>query len=977
MARAWHAWRARGYGAKPKARAPSIVALPAALGRSKPSIPRPAMTRVEKQSAFPRGPHPPASVSFFDEDPAWDAVVAAETQASNENTPNDARDGAALAMSDDFVASQPLEYERSIAVFVCLAVAAVVLSVPFGFVRWNLSTLAPLVWWQLGLSTALGTAAAGPLVYACTLPAIRSRVNFPVMARASFGVRGAKIADAGRGILGLVLFTLVTLAGGEALLGAASALANNGVLYDGVFADPDSLLGLFERLVAYLAFWGVQCAALVLARPDKRLMWCARGGSALVAFHFCRAAAAGFREALALDLPLASLPREFWTHAMLTAGVWFTLAAILPDYARKCVNERGYLKAQAFWLPVLAGCASVAALGVVGESSPIACLLTVTAACLVTNATTTSVGAVATVRAWRPQGARRAAFSVAASALIAAPLAPTWQQVIASASWAAGIGSLLVAPAIGVVLAEYWVTSKRRIDAEALYRRSDAEGRYWYQGGVGARAVAAAAVGAAPNLYALASGVASSLASTGQARLNLYIVNSEYSSLVGMALAAVTYLASYAAFPAIPRWLESAQPLQQFTMCLEQTAALALATVAFVASIPRKAATKYVEVQAERKARAEATAEAEAKAERVSDLLAPKARDPEMDVKISRAMRTVDAGSIGRKVQARLDAQEAEERKKLDEVMKKPDVVQAKKEMDKARKEATDAVAQYEEATKMSFGADRDLALKEARRLVEASYQLKVKCEMHFESLVYKYMDKIIRDADAPPAEKERAMVAAVNTIKAEARAAAEAAKEALKEAAEAAKKRREEEEERKREFEAEMKKAKEAEAKAKAEAAAKAKAEAEAKAKAEAEAKAKADAAAAKKAEEERKKNQAEVEAKARARAEAAEKAKAEAAAKAKAEEEEAAKREAENVAKMRAERDAAKAEAAKAAEELAAKLASAPPTDPELPDASAATAMATGGETNGALGVLVLLAAVMVFVVAALMGGSDGFNV
>ena len=78
-----------------------------------------------------------------------------------------------------------------------------------------------------------------------------------------------------------------------------------------------------------------------------------------------------------------------------------------------------------------------------------------------------------------------------------------------------------------------------------------------------------------------------------------------------------------------------------------------------------------------------------------------------------------------------------------------------------------------------------------------------------------------------------------------------------------------------------------------------------------------------------------------------------------------------------MRAEQDAAKAEAAKAAEELAEKLASAPPTDPELPDASAATAMATGGETNGALGVLVLLAAVMVFVVAALMGGSDGFNV
>ena len=112
-------------------------------------------------------------------------------------------------------------------------------------------------------------------------------------------------------------------------------------------------------------------------------------------------------------------------------------------------------------------------------------------------------------------------------------------------------------------------------------------------------------------------------------------------------------------------------------------------------------------------------------------------------------------------------------------------------------------MAQYEEATKMSFGADRDLALKEARRLVEASYQLKVKCEMRFESLVYKHGQDHTRRGRSP-AEKERAMVAAVNAIKAEARAAAEAA-EALKEAAEAAKsgaRRRE----RKREFEAEMK---------------------------------------------------------------------------------------------------------------------------------------------------------------------------
>jgi hypothetical protein len=42
---------------------------------------------------------------------------------------------------------------------------------------------------------------------------------------------------------------------------------------------------------------------------------------------------------------LAEIPAEFWHHAALTTGVWFTLSALLPDYARRAVNHRGYLKA--------------------------------------------------------------------------------------------------------------------------------------------------------------------------------------------------------------------------------------------------------------------------------------------------------------------------------------------------------------------------------------------------------------------------------------------------------------------------------------------------------------------------------------------------------------------------------------------------------------------------------------------------------
>ena len=151
------------------------------------------------------------------EDERWNEVVD-EANANGEE-----EDGASLAMSSDFANGEPVEYDRSFAVWICMAVSAVVYSVPFGFVRWNLSSLAPLVWWQLGLSTAVGTMLAMPLIAAITYPAAKAGVNFPIFARAAFGVRGAFIADAGRGVLGFFLFTLITLAGGEALLSLLSA----------------------------------------------------------------------------------------------------------------------------------------------------------------------------------------------------------------------------------------------------------------------------------------------------------------------------------------------------------------------------------------------------------------------------------------------------------------------------------------------------------------------------------------------------------------------------------------------------------------------------------------------------------------------------------------------------------------------------------------------------------------------------------
>ena len=147
-------------------------------------------------------------------------------------------------------------------------------------------------------------------------------------------------------------------------------------------------------------------------------------------------------------------------------------------------------------------------------------------------------------------------------ALAAAPLALTWQQVIAASSWAVGIGSLLVAPTIGVMLADFWVTKSRSIDFPQLFKvpprtgprirsgreRDDA---YWYQGGVHRRAVASILIGAAPNLISLFSGLSMMLQTTGQMKPEPVRRELRVLLLVGAAIAAAVYLLSFALGPAV------------------------------------------------------------------------------------------------------------------------------------------------------------------------------------------------------------------------------------------------------------------------------------------------------------------------------------------------------------------------------------------------------------------------------------------
>ena len=80
VARVWNAWRAQRHGAEPTARAVRPVrARPVPLGTVRAGSVRSTARFGMFTRTSPRVASRVVTAAFFDEDPAWDAVVAAET----------------------------------------------------------------------------------------------------------------------------------------------------------------------------------------------------------------------------------------------------------------------------------------------------------------------------------------------------------------------------------------------------------------------------------------------------------------------------------------------------------------------------------------------------------------------------------------------------------------------------------------------------------------------------------------------------------------------------------------------------------------------------------------------------------------------------------------------------------------------------------------------------------------------------------
>ncbi len=419
-------------------------------------------------------------------------------------------------------------------------------------------------WWQAVLTVALGNILVLVPMVLTGHAGAKYGIPFPVLARASFGVRGANIPSLLRGLVAAGWFGIQTWIGGSAIFQLLAKL--------GLFAldAPDlPILGIQPaELVCFLLFWCLQVA--IVWRGMQSIRWLERlaapflllSAAALFVWAFIKAdGLAAMLSAKSAFGPGGVKEGQFWSvfFPSLTGmvGFWATLSLNIPDFTRYARSQRDQWVGQAVGLPLfmtlfsfLGVAVTSATVAIYGEAiadptvllgrmdssvATVFSLLALSLATLSTNLAANIVSPANTVVNLSPQ---RFTFRVGAVATAALGIAIFPWKLIESSSgyiftWLVGYSALL-GPIGGILLADYYILRRTHLNVDALYSST---GQYTYSNGFHRSAIIALIVGVAPNLpgFLAASGITSGT-------LPLFEALYTYAWFVGFLLSAITYL---------------------------------------------------------------------------------------------------------------------------------------------------------------------------------------------------------------------------------------------------------------------------------------------------------------------------------------------------------------------------------------------------------------------------------------------------
>lgn len=378
-------------------------------------------------------------------------------------------------------------------------------------------------WWQAVVTIAIGNLIVLIPMVLNAHAGTRYGVPFPVLIRSSFGWRGANVPSMLRALVACGWFGVQTWIGGLAIYQVLL------IFWPDIQHASKLPIGITgHQLACFLGFWVVNVYFIIagtesikwletLAAPFLIAM-----GLALLAWAWVKAGGVGPM----LDQPSRFESREqairvFALSLTGMVGFWATLSLNIPDFARFAKSQRDQALGQALGLPTTMGLYSFigvavtsATLVIFGETvwDPLEivrrsgagtilislALIAVSVATLTTNIAANVVAPANSFSNLAPSriGYRAGGLITAAIGVVMCP----WFLLESSEGyiyvWLVGYSGLL-GPIAGVMIADYFVVKRGRIDLADLYRPN---GAYRFSDGVNWTAIGCLIAGILPNM---------------------------------------------------------------------------------------------------------------------------------------------------------------------------------------------------------------------------------------------------------------------------------------------------------------------------------------------------------------------------------------------------------------------------------------------------------------------------------------------
>ncbi len=352
-------------------------------------------------------------------------------------------------------------------------------------------------------------------------------IPFPVYCRASFGTKGANVPALLRAFVACGWFGIQTWIGGHAIYKIL------GVFYPTILSTshPTALGITLPQLICFLFFWainmwvvykGIDCirwllhikAPLLIALGLLLLLWAYR--------H-----AGGFGPILSQPSDFApGQPKsgQFFTFFFpaLTGmvGFWATLSLNIPDFSRYAVSQRDQVIGQALGLPTAMALFSFIGVAVTSATTiiyaekiwdpvdvltrfrnPVLLVVALVALCIATLATNIAANVVSPANDFAHLAPRYISFRLGGliTGIIGVLMMP-WKLVADPNGyifvWLIAYSALL-GPIGGILIADYFIYRRRRLNLAALY---EAEGEYKFTRGYSLVALFSFLCGVLPSL---------------------------------------------------------------------------------------------------------------------------------------------------------------------------------------------------------------------------------------------------------------------------------------------------------------------------------------------------------------------------------------------------------------------------------------------------------------------------------------------